>query len=177
MAHNINITNGSGTANISNGTYSVSATVGGYDNNTILPKSLSVTDQTNEYNLTISAAGTLTLHVTEDGTIEGTPIIGAKFKRADSSGNMYGEEITTNSDGNAVFTNVPYAATDAPAIYYIQISSDGSHEFSIDTASTTLNEQTSTIQIKNELSAQRTIYLFDANYENLPIASGTITIE
>lgn len=177
MAQNINITNGSGNANVSNGTYSVSATVGGYDNSSILPKSIEIVEGTDEYSLTIGATGTLTIHVTEEGTVDGTPIVGATFKRSDSEGNEYGETITTNAEGNAVFPNVPYAETDAPDVYYIQLTSDGSHEFSTIPVSTTLTEQTSTIQLINALSAQRTFNLYDANYENLPIAAGTITIE
>lgn len=177
MARNISITNGVGTSNISNGTYSVTASVGGYDDTSILPSSVTVVEGTDSYNFTIGATGTLTIHVTEDGTAGGTPVVGAKFKRADSSGNQYGSEVTTNENGDAVLQNVPYADSGAPNVYYIQLSSDGAHEFSDTVASTTLTTETATVQVTNAPSVLRTINLYDANYENLPISSGTITLE
>ena len=177
MAHNITINNGSGSSNIPNGTYNVSANVQGYDNTSILPTSVNIEDGTNEYTFTVSATGTLTLHVTEDGTSSGTKVVGATFKRADSSGNQYGPLITTNENGDAILTNVPYAVSGAPTVYYIQLSSDGSHDYVKTVQSTTLSTQEATIQVTNTLSALRTINLYDANYTNLPISSGTLILE
>ena len=103
MAKVITITNGTGTSDIVNGSYNVTATVNGYDNASILPTSVDITEGTNTYAFTIGATGTLTLHVTEDGTSSGTPIIGATFVRTDATGNEYGSTITTNANGDAVF--------------------------------------------------------------------------
>lgn len=176
MEKSIIITNGTGSGELINGTYSVSASVNGYDNTSINPNSLSVVEGTNSYALTISANGTLTLHVTEDGTSGGTPIVGATFYRTDSLGTEYGSLITTDSNGDAIFNNVPYSQTDAPLIYYKQVSSDGDHEFSPDVSSTSLIASTETVQITNAPGATRTITLTDSNYNNLPIDSGTLTL-
>lgn len=175
MAKTVTITNGTGTVELINDTYTVTADVTGYDNTSIDPSSITVDASTNTYAFTIAATGTLTLHVTEDGTSTGTPIVGATFIRTDVSGNEYGTAITTDAQGNAVFNNVPFAATDAPTIYYKQTASDGDHEFDATVQSTTLTTQTSTVEIQNIPGATRTINLTDANYANLPI-TGSLTL-
>lgn len=175
MAKVINITNGTGTGELINDNYAVTATVTGYDNTSVNPATVSVVEGTNEYAFTISANGTLTLHVTEDGTASGTPIVGATFIRTDSTGNEYGNAITTDTNGDAVFANVPFDATNAPIIYFKQTASDGSHEFISTVQNTTLSTSTETLQIQNTVGATRTITLTDTNYENLPIDSATLT--
>ena len=130
----------------------------------------------NTYDFTIAADGTLTLHVTDDGTASGNPIVGATFIRTDSTGVEYGSVITTDTNGDAVFNNVPYAASSAPLIYYKQLSSDGDHEFSPSVNNTSLTTSTQTIEIQNVVGATRTINVTDANYTDLPIDSGTITL-
>ena len=175
MAKIVTITNGSGTSELINGAYTVEASVVGYDNASIAPSSLTISSGTNSYAFTIASTGTLTLHVTEDGTSTGTPIIGATFIRTDSAGNEYGAVITTDTNGDAVFNNVPYAASGAPAIYYKQTASDGDHEFDNTVQNTTMTTQTSTLEIQNPAGATRTITLTDSNYANLPIESGTLT--
>lgn len=176
MAKVITITNGTGTSNIINGNFNVTSNVNGYDNTSINPSSVNITEDTNTYQFTISANGTLTLHVTEDGTASGVPVVGASFIRTDASGNTYGNSITTDSNGDAIFSNMPYAETDAPTIYFKQTASDGEHEFNDQVQSTTMSESTSTLEIENTLGALRTITLTDANYENLPL-DGTLTLE
>ena len=176
MAKIVNITNGTGTSQLINDTYTVTADIVGYDNTSINPNSVSIVDGTNAYAFTVGATGTLTLHVTDDGTASGTPIVGATFYRTDSTGTEYGTVITTDSNGDAVFNNVPFDATGAPVIYYKQTASDGDHEFDNTVNSTTLTTSTSTVQIENPMGATRTITLTDANYSNLPIDSGTLTL-
>lgn len=176
MAKTINITNGTGTANLINDTYTVEAEVVGYENTTIDPNSVTIDAATNTYAFTIAATGTLTLHVTEDGTTTGTPIVGATFIRTDVSGTEYGTVITTDASGDAIFNNVPYAATGAPIIYYKQLASDGDHEFDDTVQNTTLTTQTETIEITNTPGATRTINLTDENYANLPIDTATLTL-
>lgn len=172
----INITNGSGTASVGQGTYSVSAEVTGYDNSTISPSSVIIDNQTSTYNFTIGADGTLTLHVTEDGTVSGTPIVGATFYRTDQAGTTYGSIITTDSNGDAVFNNVPYD-TNGFTLYYKQTVSDGSHDFSDAVQTTSLTESTTTLQVTNTPFQSYTFNLTDSNYSNMPIASGTLTIQ
>ena len=176
MAKVINITNGTGTGELINDTYSVTASVTGYDNTSIDPSTLTVTSGTNSYAFTISASGTLTLHVTDDGTQSGNPIVGATFFRTDQSGNEYGSVITTDNNGDAVFSNVPYDATNAPIIYFKQTASDGDHEFDTTIQNTTLTTSTETLQIENPVGATRTITLTDENYANLPIETATLTL-
>ena len=176
MAKTVTITNGTGTAELINDTYTVTASVTGYDNNSIDPNSITVDASTNTYAFTVSATGTLTLHVSEDGTASGTPIIGATFVRTDSTGTTYGTPVTTDANGNAVFNNVPFDSTNAPLIYYKQTASDGNHEFDSTIQNTTLTTQTSMVEIINQPGATRTINLTDANYTNLPIDSAVLTL-
>ena len=175
MAKTIVITNGTGSSNLINDTYAVTSDVLGYDNTSIDPSSVEVVKGTNTYSFTISATGTLTLHVTEDGTASGTPIVGATFIRTDSSGNEYGSAITTNQTGDAIFNNVPFDSTNAPTIYFKQTASDGNHEFSNAVQNTTMTTNSETLQIQNTVGALRTINLTDANYANLPV-DGSLTL-
>lgn len=174
--YEISITNGSGQEKVLNGAYSVTANVTGYENASINPSTLNVVSGTDTYNFTISASGTLTLHVTEDGTSSGTPVVGATFIRTDSTGTEYGTSVTSDAEGNAVFENMPYAASDAPTIYYKQTASDGEHEFDNTVKSTTMTSETATLEITNAVASNRTISLTDANYDNLPIQTGSITL-
>ena len=176
MAKTIIITNGTGTSELINDTYTVTSNTTGYDNSSILPNTVNITEGTNSYAFTISATGTLTLHVTEDGTSSGTPIVGATFARTSFNGTQYGATITSDSNGDAVFNNVPYDSTNAPIVYYKQLTSDGEHEFNQAVQSTTLTTSTQTVEIENAPGATRTINLTDGNYDNLPIEDGTITL-
>lgn len=175
--YTINITDGTATSNVATGTYTVTSEITGYDSASISPAEVNVTEDVTSYAFKVSATGTLTLHVTEEGTDSGTAIVGATFSRCDSKGNEYGDPIITDETGNAVFEHVPYASNNAPLIYYKQITSDGDHDFSSELANTSLTEETLTLEIKNSLPPESTITLTDANYEDLPIESGTITLE
>lgn len=172
----ITIANGEGTEGTESGIYEVSATIAGYDVDTIDPKSLTVTGDTSEYSLTVSASGMLTLHVTEEGIEDGTPVLGTSFKRCDSSGNTYGEAVVSNDSGDAVFENVPYAEADGPVVYYKQIDSDGNHDFELDLQSETLTEESTTVQVFNSPVSSKILKLTDVNYSGLPIDAGEITL-
>ena len=117
----------------------------------------------------------MTIRVTEDGTATGTPVVGAVFNRTDENGNVYGAAVTTGADGTAIFENVPYG-TGAPEVFYKQISSDSTHEFDDSVSSTTLTNQTETVDVINTAAAIRTVTLTDANYANLPVDAGTINL-
>ena len=175
MAKSVIITNGTGSANLINDTYTVTAEVNGYDDSSINPSSINVVEGTNTYAFTISATGTLTLHVTEDGTSSGTPIVGATFVRTDASGTEYGSPITSDSNGDAVFNNMPFDSTNAPTIYFKQTASDGDHEFDNTVQNTTMTTSAETLEIQNTLGALRTINLTDENYANLPV-DGTLNL-
>lgn len=175
--HIIPITNGKGNKSLINGNYSVTASVNGYDNATIEPSLEEISEGVNEYSFTIAATGTLTLHVSDDGTDIGVPIVGATFYRCDAEGTTYGEAVTSGDDGNAVFNNVPYADDGtAPNIYYKQTASDGEHGFTDELQTITMEAETHTVEIANEEAPSRNINLTDANYDGLPIEDGSITL-
>lgn len=172
----INITDGTGSGNILNGSYSASAYSNGYDTNSLSPSTIDVTSDVDSYAFTVSASGSLTLHVSEDGTSGGTSVVGAKFIRCDKNGNTYGNEITSGSDGNATFNNVPYASSGAPTIYYKQTSSDGEHDFDSSLKSITLATSSETQEVINTTAKLKTITLQDANYSGLNIEVAEITL-
>lgn len=175
--HVIPITNGVGSKELANGTYTVTSLTPGYDDTTIAPSTQEITEEIDTYNFTIAATGTLTLHVTDDGTDIGIPIVGASFYRCDADGNNYGEAIISDDDGNAIFNNVPHSIEgNAPVVYFKQTESDGEHDFNVELQNTTLTEETQTLEITNPAATTRTIHLTDANYPNLPIANGEITL-
>ena len=176
--HTIPITNGKGSIELVTGTYNAQAVAGGYDASTLDPKSVTIIDGTDTYAFTISAKGTLTLHVTDTGEAStGVQIVGAKFIRTDSTGTIVGKEITTNDDGNAVFENVPYAQTGSNAIYYKQISGDGGHTFDGTVKSITMTQENETVEIKNPDAPIRNFTLMDASFPNIPVIDGQIILD
>lgn len=175
--HVVPITNGIGSLELVNATYTITSTTNGYDNTSITPNSQEVTEGVNEYTFTIGATGTLTIHVSDDGTDIGVPIIGAKFSRCNAEGVVYGNPITSDESGNAVFASVPFAAENAPAVYYKQTASDGEHTYDETVKNTTLATATVTLEIANASATVRNFSLTDTNYSGLPIADGSISLE
>lgn len=171
----IEIKDGVGKTNIPNGTYSVESDTAGYDNTTITPKQIEITSNEETYEFTLSVEGQLILHVTEEGTSEGRAIVGARFVRCDKNGDAYGTEIVTDSDGKAIFNNVPYHdSIKAPAIYYKQLSSDDFHKFDTELQLIVMQESIATIEVSNPLPDQKTIKLSEQVYSELPIEIGYI---
>ncbi len=176
--HTIPITNGKGSVELVTGTYNAQAVAGGYDSSTLNPTSVTIDDKTVTYAFTISAKGTLTLHVTDTGDADtGVQIVGAKFIRTDSTGTIVGNEVTTNEDGDAVFNNVPFAESGSTAIYYKQIASDGGHTFDDTVQSIVMTQATETVQISNPVAPVRNFTLMDASFPNIPIIDGQIILE
>lgn len=173
--YTINITNGEGSGRILNGSYAVTADVTGYNNASVNPSSQVIASGTDSYSFTVAATGTLTLHVTEDGTSGGTAVAGATFVRCDSVGTAYGDPIVSDAVGNAVFQYVPYASSGAPNIYYKQTASAPDHEFDTALQTTTMSTSEQTNEVSNPAAALRTIGLTDSNYTGLPIESGDLT--
>ncbi len=175
--HTISITNGKGSIELIDGQYSATALVQGYDATTLYPKNVTLVEGTNNYEFKIAANGTLTLHVTDTGESTGSAVFGSTFVRTDASGTVYGDPVTTGSDGNAVFNNVPFAETESPVIYFKQTSSDGGHTFEATVQQVTMTESTKTVEIKNPPAPERTFTLVDVNFVNLPISSGQIILQ
>lgn len=171
----INIVDGVGSQRILNGSYTVTSNTTGYDNASIDPGSQIISSGVDTYSFTVAATGTLTLHVTEEGNAGGTPVENATFVRCDSVGTAYGSPITSDSSGNAVFSFVPFAASNAPTIYYRQTASAGDHEFDASLQTLNMTSSTDTVEVANPLAAMRTINLSDANYIGLPIEAGELT--
>ena len=176
--HTVQITNGKGSIELVTGTYNASAVIGGYDATTLNPKNVTIVDGTDTYAFTISAKGTLTLHVTDTGDPNtGVQIVGAKFIRTNSTGTIVGNEIITNEDGDAVFNNVPFAESGSNAIYYKQMSSDGGHTFDDTVKSIIMTQEKETVEIKNPEAPVRNFTLMDASFLNIPIEDGQIILE
>ena len=176
--HTIQITNGKGSIELVDGTYNAQGVAGGYDASTFSPKSVTIVSGTDTYAFTIGANGTLTLHVTDTGNPDsGIAVVGAKFVRTDSTGTINGPEISTNDDGNAVFNNVPFAASGSNKIYYKQISGDGGHTFDDTVKSITMTEESVTVEIANPEAPIRNFTLMDASFPNIPIIDGQIILE
>ena len=175
--HTIPITNGKGSIELVNGVYNATAVVGGYDASTLDPKQITIIEGTNDYAFTISAKGVLTLHVTDSGDkVTGVQIIGAKFVRTDSTGTINGVEAVTDSDGNAIFRNVPFAPSGSTEIYYKQITSDGGHTFDDTVKSIIMTTSTETVEIANPAAPVRNIILTDVSFPNIPIKDGQIIL-
>lgn len=177
MEYIVPITNGIGSKELIDGNYSVTSNVSGYDNNTLSPNKISVSDDVSTYEFTVAATGKLTLHVSDNGTIYGVPIISASFYRCDASGKVYGEKLTTDMSGMVVFNNVPYAATNAPFVYFKQVEGDLEHTFNKEVQKVALVKEETTLEIENAPAPERTFKLTDANYAGLPIEDGEIILK
>ncbi len=175
LPYNILIENGTGNAQIVNGDYAVTAAAAGYNPISIDPAAVTVAEDTNTYAFTIAATGTLTLHVTETGAPT-IPIVGASFRRCDSGGTEAGPTIVTDVNGEADFPFVPFAAADAPQIYFKQLTSDGNHNFIQTVQSRTMATSEETMEITNALPTIKSVTLTDFNYPDLPIEDALITL-
>lgn len=171
----IPITNGKGSQEVVDGTYNVTADVNGYDNTTLTPKTVTITPSTTTYTFQISATGTLTLNVTDTGTTSGTEIVGATFQLTDSTGNTIINEATTNEQGIATFSNVPYGNN--IVLYYKQTASDSSHTFDNTVKSIAMNQQNTQVDIANPAAPVVNFTLTDANNNNLLINDGNLFLE
>ena len=178
IRHRVPITNSLGSLEIVNGNYNVSAEVPGYDSTTLTPKSIEIVNDTETYNFTISATGTLTIHVADTGSsTTGIQIVGAKFIRTDYQGNETGVEITTDTDGNAKFTNVPFSPSKSSKIYFKQVSSDGKHTFSEELRSIEMKVNEEVVEIANPMAPLKRFTLMDSNFVNVPIEDGDLYLE
>lgn len=175
-AYNVQISNGTGSVDLPDGSFSASASVSGYDSTTLNPLSVTVTAGVTVYDFTIGATGSLIFHVTETGESTGTPVEGAVFQRCDQTGTVYGDPVTTDSNGSATLANLPWATENAPKIYYKQTATATGHAFDDSVQEITLTQASTTKEIANPVLATRTINLKDANYSGYPIESGSMTL-
>ena len=96
---------------------------------TLSPSTYTVSTSQQTGNFTISASGTLTIIFNETGLEGGTPITSGTVVMTDSTGTVqYGSEVQIDSNGTAIFNNVPYGSTQsAYTLYFKQLSSDDNH--------------------------------------------------
>ena len=176
--YNVTITNGTGSQAMKAGTYNVSATSAhGYDITTLSPTTYTATDSTGTGTFTLSANGTLTLVFNETGASGGTPITTGSVVMRDSTGNtQYGNSITINSTGEAVFNNVPFGDSETPfKLYFKQLTTDDNHNIYESVIVVDMTSQTQTQYVQNTEIALQTITLTDSNYSGLPIGNATLS--
>ncbi len=170
------IVNGTAQETLPAGTYSGSTTATGYATETITDLVISASQ--NLVELTIGATGSLTITLTD--SVSGDPIKGAKFKRSNADGTTtYGNESTeTDDNGQTTFQNLPWAASGAPAVYFMQTATDIYHTLPTTPITTTLTtESGNTLTATNVHNDERTVSLTDKNYLGMPIDSAEINID
>ncbi len=168
--YNVTITNGTGSQTMQRGTYTVTATANGYDTSTLTPTTFTATDTAGSENFTLTANGTLTLNVNETGVAGGTPITSGTIIMTDSTGNTeYGQAVTIDTNGNAVFNNVPYGTTGNPyTLYFKQLTTADGYNVYDGVITVEMTAQTQTEYVQNTAAAVQTFNLTDSTY-GLPI--------
>ena len=171
--YNVTIINGSGSKTMEAGEYSVSAIYApGYDMETLSPTSFTAQSATSTGAFTISATGTLTITFNETGAAGGTPITSGSVVMTNSTGKVqYGSPVQINSNGTAVFNNVPFgSAQSAYTLYFKQLSSDENHNVYTDVFAVGMGAETQQEYVINTpKSVLQNFTLTDANYPGLPV--------
>ncbi len=179
--YNVTIINGSGSQTMETGEYSVSAIYApGYDMTTLAPTSYSATSTTQTGNFTIGANGTLTITFNETGEAGGTPITSGTVVMTDSTGEVeYGSVVNIDSNGTAIFDNVPYGSEQAAyTLYFKQLTSDENHNVYQSVFAVGMGNETQTEYIQNTLkSVLQNFTLTDANYPELPVYNAVLKFE
>ncbi len=173
--YNVTITNGSGSQVMQAGSYTVTAEATGYDVSTLSPTTFTATTSEGSQAFTLSANGTLTLNVNETGAAGGTPITSGTIVMTNADGSVeYGQAVTIDANGDAVFENVPYGtATEPFQLYFKQLTTADGYNVYDGVISVAMTAQTQTEYVQNTAAAEQTFTLTDANYD-LPI-DGALT--
>ena len=92
---------------------------------------------------------------------------------------QYGPVIQVDSNGTAVFNNVPWGSTDNPyTLYFKQLTSDEDHNIYPDVFTVGMGDQTQQEYVLNTHSpVTQNITLTDANYTNLPVYNAVLQFE
>ncbi len=173
IKHKVTIENGIGKVKIVNGKYNVVSNIPGYDNDSLSPKSVEIVDNIETYVFTVSASGTLKIHVTDNVN----NISNAKFIRCDEQGNSLGIEVETNTEGYATFNNVPFNEEKSLKVYFKQITSDGKHTFSEEIKEIELKKNEEIIEIINPEAPLKKFTISDTNYASVSLTDGDLTLE
>lgn len=179
--YNVTIINGAGSQTMNPGSYSVSAIYApGYNMETLSPTSFNATSEGATGAFTISASGTLTIVFNETGAQGGAPITSGTVVMTDSTGEVqYGDVVQIDSNGNAIFNNVPYgSAQSAYTLYFKQLTSDENHNIYENVFAVGMGGETQTEYILNTLKpVLQNFTLTDANYTNLPVYDAVLKFE
>ena len=176
--YQVTITNGAGSENMKAGTYAVTAaSAPGYDLSSLSPATFTATAEAGTQAFTLTAEGTLTFIVNETGASGGTPITGGTIVMTDSAGTVeYGSPVTIDSNGNAVFNNVPYGDGTSPiTLYFKQLTTDAGHNVHQGVVTVSMTAQTQTEYLQNTAIALQSFTLTDANYSGLPVDSASLS--
>jgi hypothetical protein len=186
-----NFSNGQGQfTDVQYGTHNVNqatTVLTGY-NKATLPATVTVDGSATPIAMTVGATGTLYLHAV-DVDSPTTPIAGVQFIRVykdyvPATPTTYGTATTaTSATGDTTFTNVPFAATGAPNIYFTLVTTP---DYILDPTTYPNGFVTTTVLTENDSATFTTVSLkkivdqnftiTDANYANLPIETGTISL-
>ena len=174
--YNVQITDGVGSQDMKKGTYAVTVSANGYEATTLNPTTFTATENVGGENFTLSANGVLTLIFNDTGAIGGAPITEGSVVMTNETGDTeYGEPITINAGGEAVFNNVPYNHATAYVLYFKQLATDASHNIYEGVITVNMNSAAQTEYVLNAPIAAQNFTLTDANYSGLPIAEATLT--
>lgn len=173
--YNVNIVDGVGSAQMKQGTYSVTVEANGFDPKSLSPTTYTATGEAGSQAFTVCASGVLTLIFNETGAAGGTPITGGSVVMTDSTGTArYGSAVSINSSGKAVFNNVPYSDDDPYVLYFLQLESDDDHNVYGSVITVSMSAQAQTEYVLNAPIAVQSFTLTDENY-GLPVAQATLT--
>ena len=179
--YNVTIINGTGSQTMETGNYSVSAVYApGYDMETLTPTSFTASSTSTTGAFTICASGTLTITFNETGAVGGIPITSGTVVMTDSTGTKeYGSPVGIDSNGTAVFNNVPYgSAQSAYSLYFKQLTSDENHNVFEDVFVVGMGDKTQQEYVLNTLkSSLQNFTLTDANYPELPVYNANLQFE
>lgn len=179
--YSVTIIDGNGSQQMNPGEYTVSSTYApGYDMESLSPTTFTATSSTQTTDFTLSASGTLTIIFNETGAQGGTPITSGTVVMTNSTGDVqYGSVVNINSNGTAVFNNVPYgSAQSSYTLYFKQLTCDENHNIYEQVFTVGMGDQTQTEYILNPLiTTTQNFTLTDANYSGLPINNAVLKFE
>ncbi len=176
---NINITNGKGSAKIPAGSYLAVVDAPGFDNGSLLPIMVNLPNQSTTTALTISAKGTLTIIFNETGEESGQRIISGAVVMTDATGQtQYGSIVNINSNGEAVFENVPFGSIEnGYELYFVQLSTDDNHRINQSAFSVVMEVSNKTHHVKNEALIEQHFTVQSVDYENMVLNNATLTLK
>lgn len=173
--YNVTITDGVGSQKMKVGAYSVTATANGYDATTLSPAQYTATAGENNAAFTISANGTLDIIFNETGAAGGTAVTEGSVVMTDSTGlTQYGSPVSISAEGTAVFPNVPFSAAEPLTLYFVQLSTDATHNVAEGVITVSMDANDKTIYVINSPIATQNFTLTDANYQGLPVPAATL---